>query len=109
VESPGGAADSEAAEAGSIPAKLSLRSLCDALMELYSMQSDARVKSGDVDLQSQLGDITPRASKEVTKDSYPDDVKISFKSVSQRQQPRRKLSKNYEKVPLKRKMSLLHW
>ena len=98
MESPGGAADSEAAEAGSIPAKLSLRSLCDALMELYSMH-----------LQSQLGDITPRASKEVTKDSYPDDVKISFKSVSQRQQPRRKLSKNYEKVPLKRKMSLLHW
>ena len=46
MESPGGAADSEAAEAGSIPAKLSLRSLCDALMELYSMQSDARIKSG---------------------------------------------------------------
>lgn len=43
----------------------------------------------------------------MTKDWYPADVKISFKSVSQRQQPRGKLSKNYEKVPLKGKMSSL--
>lgn len=52
MESPGRAADSEAAGDGSIPAKLSLRSLCDALVELSSRQSDARVKSVEVDLQS---------------------------------------------------------
>lgn len=47
--SPGGAAGSQAAEAGSVPEKLSLRTPWDAPVELSTRQSDARVQGGEVD------------------------------------------------------------
>lgn len=50
-------------------------------------------------LKSWLDGVTLRSSKQLTKDWYSDDLKISFKSVrKQTIKTSRKVDKNYEKV-----------